>query len=64
MLYINIAIIIGVILLFILLICIPKLVYFYIFIAFLLLLGFSFYILKSIDRRIQAQSIPANTIFY
>lgn len=53
MLYANVGILVGMILCFLLLICYPKLIYFYIFLAFLVLLGFSFYLLKSIETRVQ-----------
>lgn len=64
MLYINVGILVGLIFLFSLLICFQKLVYAYILITFLLLLGFSFYLLKSIDVRIIAQNVLPDTIFY
>ena len=52
MIYMNIGIIIGFILLFSLLVCYQKLLYAYIFTAFLLLLGFAFYLLKTIKDRV------------
>lgn len=64
MLYINVGILVGVMVLFILLICFQRLVYLYIFLTFVLLLGFSFYLLKSINLRIQNKAIQVDSIFY
>jgi hypothetical protein len=52
MLYVNVGVVVGIIILFTLIICYRKLVYFYIFISFVLLLGFAFYLLKSINDRV------------
>lgn len=52
MLYVNVGIVVGTLILFTLIICYRKLVYFYIFISFVLLLGFAFYLLKSINDRV------------
>ncbi len=52
MAYVNVGIFVGIIISFLLLICYPKLAYFYIFLGFLVLLGFSFYLLKSIEQRV------------
>jgi hypothetical protein len=52
MLYANVGVLVGVVLCFLLLICYPRLIYFYIFLAFIVLLGFSFYLLKSIEQRV------------
>jgi hypothetical protein len=52
MLFSNVGILVGIILCFLLLICYPKLIYLYVFLAFLVLLGFSFYLLKAIDLRV------------
>jgi uncharacterized membrane protein YfcA len=54
MLYMNIGIVVGCILLFSLLICYPKLFYAYTFTSFLILLGFAFYLLKTINDRIDS----------
>ena len=54
MVYMNIGVIIGFILLFSLLICYQKLLYLYIFAAFALLLSFAFYLLKSIKDRVDS----------
>lgn len=54
MIYSNIGVIVGVILLFSLAICYGKLIYAYIFIAFLLLIGFAFYLLKTIKDRVDS----------
>lgn len=52
MLYVNVGVVIGIIFLFVLLICFRKLVYFYVFVTFVLLLGFAFYLLKSINDNV------------
>lgn len=52
MAYANVGIFVGIVLCFLLLICYPKLAYFYIFLGFLILLGFSFYLLKSVEQRV------------
>ena len=52
MLYVNVGILVGTLLFFILIVCYRKLVYFYIFLSFVLLLGFAFYLLKSINDRV------------
>lgn len=57
MLYVNVGVVIGIIMLFCLLICLRKLVYFYIFSSFLLLLGLAFYLLKSIKDKIDSLKI-------
>lgn len=54
MLYMNIGIVVGCILLYSLLICYPKLFYAYTFTAFLVLLGFAFYLLKTINDRVDS----------
>lgn len=64
MLYMNIGIVVGCILLFSLLICYPKLFYAYTFTAFLILLGFAFYLLKNIKDRVDSikASYPSDTV--
>ena len=54
MIYMNSGIVAGFTLLFSLIICHQKLIYFYIFLAFGLLLGFAFYLLKTISDRINS----------
>lgn len=65
MLYTNVGVLVGIILFFLLMICYPKLLYFYILLTFLILLGFSFYLLKSIEQRISfwnSQSVYSGAI--
>ena len=57
MLYMNIGIVISLILLFALLICYQKLIYLYIVLAFALLLGFAFYLLKTIKDRVDSLTL-------
>jgi uncharacterized membrane protein YedE/YeeE len=57
MLYMNIGIVIGLILLYSLLICYHKLVYPLIFLGFALLLGFAFYLLKTIKDRVDSLTV-------
>lgn len=52
MVYMNIGVVIGFVLLFSLLICYQHLLYVYIVSAFLILLGFAFYLLKTIKDRV------------
>lgn len=52
MVYVNVGIVVGILMLFTLIICYRKLVYFYMFASFVLLLGFAFYLLKSINDRV------------
>jgi len=52
MLYINVGVFAGIILLFLFLICYQKLFYLYIVILFFSLLSLAFYILKSIEIRV------------
>jgi hypothetical protein len=52
MAYANVGVFVGIVICFLLLICYPKLAYFYIFMGFLVLLGFSFYLLKSVEQRV------------
>jgi len=54
MLYMNFGIVVGLIILFCIVICCPKVVYPYIFSAFGILLGFAFYLLKTIKDRVDA----------
>lgn len=53
MLYANVGTVVGIIFCLLLLICYPKLLYLYTFVGFLVLLGFSFYLLKSIEQRVK-----------
>lgn len=65
MLYTNVGVLVGIILCFLLMICYPKLLYFYILSTFLILLGFSFYLLKSIEQRVSfwnSQSVYSGAI--
>ena len=52
MLYINVGIVIGLIVLFLLLVCYQALIYFYIVSMFVSLLALAFYMLKSIEIRV------------
>ena len=64
MLYFSVCIIAGTFLIFVLIICYQKLIYIYVFTTFLILLGFSFYLLKNINFRIANFNIQANSLFY
>ena len=52
MLYINVGVLLGIIVFFLLLICYQKLLYLYIVILFFSLLSLAFYLLKSIEIRV------------
>ena len=50
-------VVIGLIFLFVLLVCFRKAVYFYIFTSFVLMLGFAFYLLKATNDRVESISV-------
>ena len=54
MIYMNFGIVTGFLLLFSIIICFRKLVYLYIFLSFGFLVGFAFYLLKTITDRINS----------
>jgi hypothetical protein len=54
MLYMNFGIVVGLIILLGMVVCCPKVVYPYIFIAFGILLGFAFYLLKTVKDRVDS----------
>lgn len=64
MLVATVVLLIATMFLFLILVCLPKLVYLYIVLSFVMLLGLSFYLLKNIDTRIQNYSVVPDTIFY
>lgn len=55
MLYVNIVIVVCLCLFILLIICVQKLIYAYTLLSFLIMLGFSFYLLKSIEVRVDDQ---------
>jgi hypothetical protein len=57
MLYINVGIVVGIMILYSLIICYQRLIYGYIFASFFLLLGFAFYLLKTINDRVSSLTI-------
>lgn len=61
MLGINFSIVAGLVILFSMLICCSKLIIGYIFIAFGLLVGFSFYLLKTIKDRVDSLTVQYST---
>ena len=63
MLYTNIGVVSFIIFAFLLLICFPRLTYFYMVLTFLILLGFSFYLLKSIELRVSDKGVKSGSIF-
>lgn len=62
--YVTIGLLVVTGILFLLLIYFSKLLYVYILVLFLMLLGFSFYLLKLVELRITEWSIGDTSIFY
>jgi archaellum biogenesis protein FlaJ (TadC family) len=63
MLFSNVGVLVFLIICVLLIRCCPKIIVFYIVLAFLIMLGFSFYVLKSIELRVEDKGIKEGSIF-